>query len=101
MAYRRSRRHMSRKAGRTARRMSKNACLRKSRRATRKNGLKRGGLSKRVRRGGTSQFQNTFQNPFQNPFHQTVAPPGAYRMPKLVGTEFQPGNPDWQPGQPV
>ena len=48
MAYRRSHRRMSRKAGRASRKGG----LKNGRRATRKGGLKRGGLSRRVKRGG-------------------------------------------------
>ena len=48
MAYRRSHRRMSRKAGRASRKGG----LKRGRRATRKGGLKRGGLSRRVKRGG-------------------------------------------------
>jgi hypothetical protein len=48
MAYRKSNRRMSRKAGRASRKGG----LKRSRRATRKGGLKRGGLSRRVKRGG-------------------------------------------------
>ena len=48
MAYRKSARRMSRKAGRASRKGG----LKRSRRATRKGGLKRGGLSRRVKRGG-------------------------------------------------
>jgi hypothetical protein len=48
MAYRKSHRRMSRKAGRASRKGG----LKRGRRATRKGGLKRGGLSRRVKRGG-------------------------------------------------
>ena len=48
MAYRKSHRRMSRKAGRASRKGG----LKNGRRATRKGGLKRGGLSRRVKRGG-------------------------------------------------
>ena len=48
MAYRKSHRRMSKKAGRASRKGS----LKRGRRATRKGGLKRGGLSRRVKRGG-------------------------------------------------
>jgi hypothetical protein len=48
MAYRKSNRRMSKKAGRASRKGG----LKRDRRATRKGGLKRGGLSRRVKRGG-------------------------------------------------
>ncbi len=48
MAYRKSARRMSKKAGRASRKGG----LKRGRRATRKGGLKRGGLSRRVKRGG-------------------------------------------------
>ena len=48
MAYRKSARRMSKKAGRASRKGG----LKRGRRATRKGGLKRGGLSRRVKRVG-------------------------------------------------
>ena len=59
MAYRKSARRMSRKAGRASRKGG----LKRSRRATRKGGLKRGGLkrgglSRRIKGGGYGCWDN-------------------------------------------
>ena len=63
MAYRKSHRRMSKKAGRASRKGG----LKNGRRATRKGGLKRGGLkrgglSRRVKRGGGLSFPPCFPN---------------------------------------